>query len=316
MGHTEDTALRPVFPPLDRKPDAKGPAPPRRALRRVRERRPEGSDGGRPDLAAGAAPTPDLPASADADPLWTSDPISPTGTRRSPWWRWAAVCGPTPSAAGRPGRLPRRRDVLGRPGPGADALAEPAGRRPLRVGRRRPADGPHRAGAAQRHPRAGAVGVVDRGRGDRQSGPHGIPAVPPARLAVDPRPRRHLHPLRRRARGAHHGGEPARRGRGRAPSAPAGIPTSTPSGAWWTTPCSPSGPRPPTCRRAGLPVGTPPVAGSELDFRAGRPIGAARLDHGFTDLARDDVGRAVVELGPGTDRAAAPGCGWTPPTPT
>jgi aldose 1-epimerase len=46
----------------------------------------------------------------------------------------------------------------------------------------------------------------------------------------------------------------------------------------------------------GLPVRTASVAGSELDFGAGRPIEAARLDHGFTDLARDSLGRATVEL--------------------
>ena len=57
-----------------------------------------------------------------------------------------------------------------------------------------PADRPHRAGAPQRHPRTGQMGVVDRRRRDRRSGPHGIPALPPAGLAMDPRPRRHLHP--------------------------------------------------------------------------------------------------------------------------
>ena len=46
----------------------------------------------------------------------------------------------------------------------------------------------------------------------------------------------------------------------------------------------------------GLPVRTVAVAGGELDYAAGRPIGAARIDHGFTDLARDDLGRAHVEL--------------------
>ncbi len=46
----------------------------------------------------------------------------------------------------------------------------------------------------------------------------------------------------------------------------------------------------------GLPTGTTPVEGTELDFRAGRRIGDARLDHGFTDLERDDSGIASVEL--------------------
>jgi aldose 1-epimerase len=43
-----------------------------------------------------------------------------------------------------------------------------------------------------------------------------------------------------------------------------------------------------------IPVGSSSVAGTELDFRAPRPIGALRLDHCFTDLERDDEGRARV----------------------
>jgi aldose 1-epimerase len=46
----------------------------------------------------------------------------------------------------------------------------------------------------------------------------------------------------------------------------------------------------------GLPVGESAVAG-ELDFRAGRPIGATVLDHCFTGLDRDADGRARVRLG-------------------
>ncbi len=45
-----------------------------------------------------------------------------------------------------------------------------------------------------------------------------------------------------------------------------------------------------------IPVGSEPVAGSELDFRAGRVIGTQQLDCGFTDLARDDRGRAWAHL--------------------
>ncbi len=54
----------------------------------------------------------------------------------------------------------------------------------------------------------------------------------------------------------------------------------------------------------GIPVRTVPVAGGDLDFRAGRQIGSARLDTGFTDLARDPDGRVIVELraGDGTGR--------------
>jgi aldose 1-epimerase len=46
----------------------------------------------------------------------------------------------------------------------------------------------------------------------------------------------------------------------------------------------------------GIPVGRSPVQGTEYDFRAGRPIGATRLDHCFTDLDRDDDGMARVTL--------------------
>ena len=46
----------------------------------------------------------------------------------------------------------------------------------------------------------------------------------------------------------------------------------------------------------GIPVGSTPVEGSELDFRKPRPIGRARLDHCFTDLDRDEDGWARVEL--------------------
>ena len=51
----------------------------------------------------------------------------------------------------------------------------------------------------------------------------------------------------------------------------------------------------------GLPVGTSPVAGSALDFSAGRPIGPARLDNAFTDLARDSGGWAVVKFSAGSE---------------
>jgi aldose 1-epimerase len=46
----------------------------------------------------------------------------------------------------------------------------------------------------------------------------------------------------------------------------------------------------------GIPVGSRPVEGSELDFRKPRPIGRARLDHCFTDLDRGEDGWARVEL--------------------
>lgn len=46
----------------------------------------------------------------------------------------------------------------------------------------------------------------------------------------------------------------------------------------------------------GIPVDTVPVDGTELDFRTARPIGDAKLDHGYTDLDRDDDGLVRVEL--------------------
>jgi aldose 1-epimerase len=46
-----------------------------------------------------------------------------------------------------------------------------------------------------------------------------------------------------------------------------------------------------------IPVGRKPVEGTELDFREPRPIGGVELDHCFTDLLRDDDGRARVRLG-------------------
>ena len=46
----------------------------------------------------------------------------------------------------------------------------------------------------------------------------------------------------------------------------------------------------------GRPTGRRPVAGTDLDFTAGRRVGDARLDTCFTDLTRDGSGRAVVTL--------------------
>jgi aldose 1-epimerase len=45
-----------------------------------------------------------------------------------------------------------------------------------------------------------------------------------------------------------------------------------------------------------LPAGIVKVDGSDMDFRAPRRIGAQRLDHAFTDLARGADGRAVTRL--------------------
>jgi aldose 1-epimerase len=46
----------------------------------------------------------------------------------------------------------------------------------------------------------------------------------------------------------------------------------------------------------GLPIEAVPVEGTEYDFRQPRPIGETKLDNAFTDLERDDDGRARVEL--------------------
>ena len=45
-----------------------------------------------------------------------------------------------------------------------------------------------------------------------------------------------------------------------------------------------------------VPTGREDVRGTELDFSAGRPIGATSLDTAFTDLTRDEDGRARVGL--------------------
>ncbi|MDG3010406.1 aldose 1-epimerase family protein [Rhodococcus sp. D2-41] len=55
----------------------------------------------------------------------------------------------------------------------------------------------------------------------------------------------------------------------------------------------------------GLPTGTTTVAESDHDFRRSRRLGATALDDGFTDLARDDDGRAWVRLTGGDGRTAA-----------
>jgi aldose 1-epimerase len=45
-----------------------------------------------------------------------------------------------------------------------------------------------------------------------------------------------------------------------------------------------------------LPTGSEPVDGTEYDFRVARAIGATKLDNAFTDLARDEDGRARVAI--------------------
>lgn len=53
-----------------------------------------------------------------------------------------------------------------------------------------------------------------------------------------------------------------------------------------------------------LPVGAEPVPGTAFDFAAPKPLGSVPIDHPFTDLARDEHGRAWVRLR-GADGAVA-----------
>jgi aldose 1-epimerase len=46
----------------------------------------------------------------------------------------------------------------------------------------------------------------------------------------------------------------------------------------------------------GIPIDTLRVDGTDLDFRAARPIGDAKLDTGYTDLERDHDDLARVEV--------------------
>ena len=66
--------------------------------------------------------------------------------------------------------------------------------------------------------------------------------------------------------------------------------------------------------RRGIPVGPPQdVAGSTFDFRKARTVGAARLDHAFTGLDRDEQGRACARLASGGTEVAlwaGPGYRW------
>jgi aldose 1-epimerase len=53
-----------------------------------------------------------------------------------------------------------------------------------------------------------------------------------------------------------------------------------------------------------IPTGSAPVAGSELDFRSGRSVGATVLDTCFVELAREADGRVRVTLEDGAERVA------------
>jgi aldose 1-epimerase len=55
-----------------------------------------------------------------------------------------------------------------------------------------------------------------------------------------------------------------------------------------------------------LPIGREPVEGTEHDFRVARPVRDLALDQAFTDLNRDDAGRATVTVhDPASDRTVA-----------
>ncbi len=45
-----------------------------------------------------------------------------------------------------------------------------------------------------------------------------------------------------------------------------------------------------------LPTGTEPVAGTTFDYSQGKLLGNQKVDFAFTDLARDESGRAWVHL--------------------
>jgi aldose 1-epimerase len=53
-----------------------------------------------------------------------------------------------------------------------------------------------------------------------------------------------------------------------------------------------------------LPTGSEPVAGTRFDFRAGRRLSDLQVDFAFTDLARDELGRATASLAAPDGRTA------------
>jgi aldose 1-epimerase len=92
------------------------------------------------------------------------------------------------------------------------------------------------------------------------------------------------------------GAEPAPYGTGAHPYLAVGAGTvddaalTAPAGRWL-----------PTDER-GIPTGVEDVTGTRYDFRGGRSLAGAELDHAFTDLTRDADGRARVELRPAGGR--------------
>ena len=275
------------------------------------------SGGPAPDLGQdrGAGQSvPDMAASARCRfPSGRQDPISPTATRRSPSWRWAAACGPTPPVAGRcwtaTARTRRARAAGARcscPGPTGWATGASSGTG--RPGRPRspsqktttPSTGwcDGRPGPWPKRPPTGPAWNTGctRSRAGRGSwtwpsptllGDDGLEVrttagnLPGGRRALPLR--RRLAPVPRRLRGAGRRRRAHLRGRHRL-----------------------------RLRRAGLPVGTVPVAGtrSRLQAPAGRSARPTSTRLSPTWPATRD-GRAIVELraggriGPGH-----PACGW------
>ena len=64
----------------------------------------------------------------------------------------------------------------------------------------------------------------------------------------------------------------------------------------------------------GIPLDARPVEETDVDLRAAPVLGARRLDTAYTDLARDEHGRAIVTLrapsGAGTELWAGETCRW------
>jgi aldose 1-epimerase len=88
---------------------------------------------------------------------------------------------------------------------------------------------------------------------------------------------------------------------GPAPTAAVSIRICPQATAWSTTaPCScrPKRASAPTLNaNCELPTGTESVDGTSFDFRTPRQLGQLRIDNAFTDLERDQAGRAWVRLG-------------------
>ena len=224
----------------------------------------------------------------------------------------AYTVGQTPVAR----RFRRRRVVPLGPGPGPGPVAQPPGRRALRVQRGAGPGRPGRARAPQRHPRPGALDALDAP--DPAPEPALAPAAAPplARVPVLP-PARDRVPRGPRAASPSRPG-PSRSRRARSPSASASTPTSTAGpetvdGAILHVPA-----------RHTLDVDDRGLPTGALDARRGH---RSRLHHAALRRARrarhglhhPRTRRRRHRPGPASMRreaSAAPPCGWTPASPT